>query len=178
MSIETTQPTETAGPAGDDLGALGRLRVGHGFDVHPWAPDADRPLVLGGVRFPDHVGLAGHSDADVLAHVCIDAILSATGLGDIGTLFPDTDPALAGANSVDLLGRASALVVEAGWRLVNVDCTVVLDRPKLAPHRAAIEAALSAAAGAPVTVKAKRTEGVGGLIDGVHGWAVALAVAP
>ncbi|MFV0257904.1 MAG: 2-C-methyl-D-erythritol 2,4-cyclodiphosphate synthase [Acidimicrobiales bacterium] len=183
MSSETTEPIETAvpaGPGGDglDVGVLARLRVGHGFDVHPWATDADRPLVLGGVTFPDHVGLAGHSDADVVAHACTDAVLSATGHGDIGTMFPDTDPELAGADSVAMLRRAVAGVVDAGWCLVNVDCTVVLDHPKLAPHRATIEARLSAATGAPVTVKAKRSEGVGGLTDGVHGWAVALVVAP
>ncbi|MGH9231838.1 MAG: 2-C-methyl-D-erythritol 2,4-cyclodiphosphate synthase, partial [Acidimicrobiales bacterium] len=104
-----------------------RVRVGQGYDVHPFSDDPDRPLVLGGVAFPGERGLAGHSDADVIAHAVIDALLGAAGLGDIGGHFPDTDPAWAGADSIDLLCRAVADVRAAGWQPQNVDCTVVLD---------------------------------------------------
>jgi len=151
------------------------IRVGQGFDVHPFADEA-RPLVLGGVTFDGARGLAGHSDADVVAHAVTDAVLGAAGLGDIGQQFPDTDPALAGADSVELLRRAAALVREAGWSPVNADCSVVLDAPKLAPRKAEMESLLSAALGAPVTVKGKRTEGVGALgrEEGIAAWAVAL----
>jgi 2-C-methyl-D-erythritol 2,4-cyclodiphosphate synthase len=152
------------------------VRVGQGFDVHPWSDDPARSLVLGGVRFETERGLAGHSDADVAAHACLDALLGAAGLGDIGTLFPDTDPALAGADSIELLREAARLVRAAGWEPGNIDCTLVLDRPKLAPVRDQMEARLSDALGAPVTVKGKRTEGVGSLGrgEGVVGLAVAL----
>lgn len=152
------------------------VRVGQGFDVHPVSDDPARRLVLGGVTFPDAPGLAGHSDADVIAHAVTDALLGAAGLGDIGQHFPDTDPALAGADSVELLRRAAEAVRAAGWVPGNVDCTIVIDAPKLAPHRDRIQANLSAAVGAPVTVKGKRTEGVGALGRGeaVACFAVAL----
>lgn len=150
------------------------MRVGLGFDVHPYA-DRDG-LVLGGVVFEDERALAGHSDADVVAHAVIDALLGAAGLGDVGSHFPDTDPALAGADSIALLRAASSTLHDAGWRAVNVDCAVVLDAPKLAVQRDAMQQRLSDAAGAPVTVKAKRTEGVGALGrgEGIACWAVAL----
>ncbi len=153
-----------------------RLRVGQGFDVHPFSDDPARALVLGGVAFPGAPGLAGHSDADVIAHAVTDALLGAAGLGDIGQHFPDTDPALAGADSIDLLCRAVADVRAAGWAPQNVDCTVVLEAPKLAPHRDAIHERLTAAVGAPVTVKGKRAEGLGALgrSEGVACFAVAL----
>ena len=109
------------------------VRVGQGFDVHPFSDDPARRLVLGGVTFDEGTGLAGHSDADVVAHAVTDALLGAAGLGDIGQHFPDTDPALAGADSIDLLRRAVADVRAAGWAPGNVDCTVVLEAPKLAP---------------------------------------------
>lgn len=152
------------------------FRIGQAFDVHAVSDDPDRVLVLGGVRFPGAPGLAGHSDADVVAHACTDALLGAAGLGDIGQMFPDTDPALAGADSVDLLRRAAEEVRAAGWRPGNIDCSVVLDRPKLAPVKAEMEANLSTAAGAPVTVTGRRSEGVGALGrgEGVAAWAVAL----
>ena len=115
------------------------LRVGQGFDVHPWSDEVDRPLVLGGVTVPDHRGLEGHSDADVIAHACTDALLGGAGVGDIGQLFPDTDPGLAGADSLGLLARAVRAAAEAGWAAVNIDCTVVLDRPRIAPLREEME---------------------------------------
>ena len=111
------------------------LRVGMGFDVHRTGDDPDRPFVLGGVRFADRPGLVGHSDADAVAHAAADALLGAAGLGDIGEHFPDTDPAWAGADSIGLLAEATRRVREAGWVPSNVDCTVVADEPKLAPHR-------------------------------------------
>ena len=154
------------------------IRVGQGFDVHPWSDDPARPLVLGGVRFAGQTGLAGHSDADVVAHACTDALLGASGLGDIGQLFPDTDERWRGADSLALLAEAARAVRRAGWEPANVDCTVVLDRPKLAPHRQSMQERLSAAVAAPVTVKGKRTEGVGSLGrgEGVVCHAVALVV--
>lgn len=153
------------------------IRIGQGFDIHPFSDDPDRPMILGGVRF-DGVGpgLAGHSDADVIAHAVTDAVLGAAGLGDIGSHFPDTDPSLAGADSIDLLRRAAASVRLAGWEPQNADCSVVLDAPKLAPSRAEMETRLSDALGAPVTVKGKRPEGIGSLgrNEGIACWAVAL----
>ena len=152
------------------------VRVGQGFDVHPFSSEAGRPLVLGGVSFSGLPGLAGHSDGDVIAHAITDALLGAAGLGDIGQLFPDTDPAWAGADSVDLLRRAVGVLHDGGWRPQNVDCTVVLDEPKLAPQRAAIQNRLGQAVGAPVTVKGKRAEGLGALgrAEGIACFAVAL----
>ncbi len=150
------------------------LRVGHGFDVHPWTDAEDRHLVLGGTHFPEVAGLAGHSDADPIAHACTDAVLAAAGCPDIGQLFSDTDPANAGADSVDLLRRAMVEVRRAGWSVVNVDCTIVLDAPKLAPHKAEIERRLTEVVGGSVAVKGKRTEGVAGLQGGVQCHAVAL----
>lgn len=150
------------------------VRVGQGFDVHPWSDDPTKPLVLGGVTVADHPGLRGHSDADVVAHACTDAVLGAAGLGDIGQLFPDTDPGLAGADSLRLLTEAVDLVNRSGWRVANIDCTVVLDRPKIAPIRAEMEQNLGQVVGAPVTIKGKRTEGLASLGEGAHCWAVAL----
>ena len=152
------------------------MRIGQGFDVHPFSDDPERPLVLGGVRFPGSRGLAGHSDADVIAHAVTDALLGAAGLGDIGEHFPDTDPALEGADSIEMLRRAVALVREAGWRPGNVDCTVVLEAPRLAPQRAEVQRRLADAVGAPVTVTGKRPEGLGALgrSEGIACFAVAL----
>jgi 2-C-methyl-D-erythritol 2,4-cyclodiphosphate synthase len=150
------------------------MRVGIGFDVHPFAED-DKPLVLGGIGF-DGRGLAGHSDGDVIIHAVIDALLGAAGLGDIGEHFPDTDPQWKGADSADLLVATATLLGQRGWRVENVDCSVVLDAPKLAPRRAAMQERLSSSVGAPVTVKGKRPEGLGALGrgEGIAAWAVAL----
>lgn len=149
------------------------MRVGHGFDSHPFGDDPSRPLMLGGVAFDSDLCLVGHSDADVVAHACADALLGAAGLGDIGSWFPDDDPAHAGADSIDLLRQVVAAVSDAGWRAVNIDCSVVAEAPKLAPHRSAMQARLSGTVGAPVTVKGKRPEGLGP-VDGIACWAVAL----
>lgn len=152
------------------------LRVGQGFDVHRFSDDPARPLVLGGVTFPGERGLAGHSDADVIAHAVTDAILGAAGLGDIGELFPDSDPGLEGADSIGLLRAAVELVSGHGWHPINVDCAVVLDEPNLSSHKAEMQQLLSAAVGAPVGVKGRRSEGLGaiGRGEGVAAWAVAL----
>jgi len=149
-------------------------RVGQGFDVHPFTDDPDRRLVLGGVVLPGP-GLAGHSDADVVAHAVADALLGAAGLGDIGTHFPDTDPAYAGVDSMELLARV-VLSVTASHHIGNVDITVILEAPKLAPHRADIQRRLEDVVGAPVSLKAKRAESLGALgrREGVACLAVAL----
>ena len=152
------------------------VRVGQGFDVHPFIDDVERPLVLGGVTFPGDRALRGHSDADVIAHACTDALLGAAGLGDIGQHFGDTDPTWAGADSVEMLREATRRVRDAGWEPGNVDASVVTDHPKLAPVRSEMEARLSDAVGAPVTVKGRRPEGLGALGrgEGVACWAVAV----
>ncbi len=152
------------------------VRVGQGFDVHRISDDPQRPLVLGGVAFDGAPGLVGHSDADVVAHAVADALLGAAGLGDIGQQFPDTDPRWRGADSIDLLTRVAAMVGEAGWIVGNVDCSVVCEAPKLAPHRPQMERRLSDAAGGPVTVKGRRAEGLGaiGRGEGIACWAVAV----
>ena len=112
------------------------VRVGQGFDVHAFSDDPDRVLVLGGVVFDGEPGLVGHSDADVVAHACADALLGAAGLGDIGQLFPDTIRRWAGADSIDLLREVVGRVRADGVGAGNVDCTVVCERPELAPRRA------------------------------------------
>jgi 2-C-methyl-D-erythritol 2,4-cyclodiphosphate synthase len=147
-----------------------------GFDVHPFSDDPGRRLVLGGVAFDGERGLAGHSDADVVAHAVADALLGAAALGDLGTRFPDTDPAWAGADSLDLLAQVVAAVRAEGWGPANVDCALVLEAPRLAPRVATMNERLSAAVGAPVTVKPRRAEGLGALgrAEGVACWAVAL----
>jgi 2-C-methyl-D-erythritol 2,4-cyclodiphosphate synthase len=156
------------------------IRVGHGFDVHRFSDDADRVLRLAGVEVPGHRGLAGHSDADVIAHAVADALLGAVGRGDIGELFPDSDPAWAGADSMTLLASVAALVAGDAWRVGNVDVTVVAESPRIAPHRSAMQDKLSALLDAPVSVKGKRAEGLGALgrQEGIACWAVALVERP
>ena len=151
------------------------LRVGNGFDVHRFGDDPQRPLVLGGVRF-DGPGLVGHSDADVVAHACAEAVLGPTDLGDLGTLFPDTDPRWAGADSIELLAEVARRTLDAGWRVLNVDCSVIAERPKLAPRRAEMQERLSAAVGAPVTLAGRRAERMGALgrVEGIAVFATAL----
>jgi 2-C-methyl-D-erythritol 2,4-cyclodiphosphate synthase len=149
------------------------VRFGLGIDTHRFAEG--RPLILGGVEIPHDRGLAGWSDADVLAHAVTDAVLGAAALGDIGQHFPDTDERWRGADSLELLREAVSRVAAEGWRVEFVDATVMLERPKVAPHREAIMAALSDAVGAPVHVKATTGEGMGfvGREEGVAALAVA-----
>lgn len=151
-------------------------RVGIGVDVHPFAaPGEVRTLILGGVTFPREPGLAGHSDADVVAHAVSDAMLGAAGLGDIGMHFPDTDERWRGADSLALLAEVAGRVRAAGYRFVNADCTVIAERPGIAVAREEMITKLSAAAGGPVHVKATRPEGLGALgrVEGIACWAVA-----
>ncbi len=139
-----------------------QLRVGSGHDTHRLAPG--RALVLGGVPIAHDRGLLGHSDADVLLHAITDALLGAAGLGDIGDAFPDTDPAYAGIDSALLLAQALERVRGGGWRLLNVDCTIFAERPKLSPHKATIRARLAELLGLAadaVNIKAKTGEKVG-----------------
>jgi 2-C-methyl-D-erythritol 2,4-cyclodiphosphate synthase len=138
------------------------MRIGHGYDLHALAPG--RRLVLGGVDIPHSHGPIAHSDGDVLLHALADALLGAAALGDIGQHFPDTDPAYAGADSRVLLRRVEALVRDAGYGVVNIDATVLAQRPKLAPHRDAMRANIAADLGldiGAVSVKATTTEGLG-----------------
>jgi 2-C-methyl-D-erythritol 2,4-cyclodiphosphate synthase len=148
-------------------------RTGLGIDSHRFA--SGRRLVLGGVEIPHERGLDGHSDADVLAHAITDAILGAASMGDIGTHFPDTDERWRGADSIELLREIVRRVAAEGWRVEHVDATVMLERPKLAPHREAIMARLSEAVGASVHVKATTGERMGfvGREEGVAAMAVA-----
>jgi 2-C-methyl-D-erythritol 2,4-cyclodiphosphate synthase len=137
------------------------VRVGSGYDLHRLAEG--RPLILGGVTIPFDRGLAGHSDADVLSHAITDAILGAASLGDIGQRFPDTDARWKDASSIGLLAEVAALAREHGFAVINVDATVIAERPKLGPHRSAIVARLCEAlsvAPSAVSVKGKTNEGV------------------
>lgn len=152
-------------------------RIGHGYDVHRLVEG--RRLVLGGVEVPCDRGLLGHSDADVVAHALMDAVLGALREGDIGRLFPDTDPAYAGADSLELMRRVAGLARERGWRVVDCDCTIAAQAPKLAPYRDQMRANMAAALGVPVEsvgVKATTTERLGfvGREEGIAAWAVAL----
>ena len=153
------------------------LRIGHGFDVHAFCEG--RPLVLGGVTVSSERGLAGHSDADVVAHALMDAVLGALREGDIGKLFPDDDPAYEGADSLVLMRRVAELVRARGWRVVDADCTIAAQAPKLAPYREQMRERMAAALGVPVDavgVKATTTERLGfvGREEGIAAWAVAL----
>ena len=152
------------------------LRVGQGFDIHPFSDEPDRPLVLGGVTIEGAPGLGGHSDADVIAHAVADSLLGAAGLGDLGSLFPASDPTWRSADSLRLLGVVVERVGEGGWSVANVDCSVVAETPRLAPHIAAMEERLTGVVGAPVTVKPKRAEALGALgrSEGIACFAVAL----
>jgi 2-C-methyl-D-erythritol 2,4-cyclodiphosphate synthase len=152
-------------------------RVGVGVDVHTLA--AGVPMHLAGLHFPDEPrGLAGHSDGDAAAHACCDALLSAAGLGDLGSTFGTADPAWAGASGVALLAETATRVRAAGFEVGNLAVQVVGSRPKLAPRRTEAEAALAAAAGAPVAVSATTTDGLGltGRGEGVAAVATALVV--
>lgn len=138
------------------------IRVGQGFDIHRFSEDATRILVLGGQRF-DGPGLEAVSDGDVVAHACAEALLGAAGLGDLGAHFPEDDASSMGADSIELLARVAAMVGDQGWNVGNVDCSVIAEAPRIAPAKAAMEATLSRAVGAPVSVKGRRAEALGAL---------------
>ena len=155
------------------------IRVGIGVDAH--ALEEGVPLVLGGVRFDHPRGLAGHSDGDVLAHALVDAVLGAAGLGDIGSLFPSGDERFRGADSLELLREAYRQVQEAGWTLVNADCVLVGEEPRIAAHRDEMRRRLSeAVGGGEVNVRATTTDGLGftGRGEGLAAHAVALLERP
>lgn len=145
----------------------GSYRIGQGFDIHRLVPD--RNLIVGGVQIPHDTGLSGHSDADVLLHALMNALLGAMGKGDIGTHFPDTDPEYEGVSSANLLGHVIGLMREAGFGIVNADVTVIAQRPRLAPHYGAIRASLAELMNVPeasVNVKAGTMEGLGSIGEG------------
>ena len=159
------------------------IRVGLGYDVHPFGTDGD--LVIGGVTVPDAPALAGHSDADVVAHAVADALLGPAGLPDLGELFPASDPAYAGASSLGLLTDIASRIAAAGWWIGNVDVAIAAERPRLGPHVAAMVANVAAALeparepmgrGIHVAIRPKRGEGLGfiGREEGIAVWAVAL----
>ena len=156
------------------------IRIGHGFDVHAFAEG--RRLIIGGVDIPHERGLLGHSDADVLIHAICDALLGAAGLGDIGRHFPDSDARYKGVDSRELLRHVAGLLDERGWRVGNVDATIIAQAPKMAPHIPAMGANLAEDMGIPPTalnVKATTTERLGftGRGEGIAAEAVCLIVA-
>lgn len=152
------------------------LKIGFGYDIHPFEPG--RTLMLGGIPIPHSAGLAGHSDGDALVHAVIDALLGAAGEGDIGQLFP-ADPKTQGTNSLTYLADVRRRLDAGGWRIVNVDTVVVTELPKIAPHVAAMKAALCPLLGIPepaLGIKGKTNEGLGPVGEGkaIACWAVAL----
>ena len=159
------------------------MRVGLGFDVHAFG--GDRPLVVGGVEIPDHPGLVGHSDADVIAHAVADSLLGATGFPDLGEMFPASDDRYAGVSSLALLSEVAAKVGKAGWWVNNVDVVIAAERPQLAPHIPAMVEQIVATLGAVreplglgvhVSITPKRGEGLGfvGRAEGIAAWAVSM----
>lgn len=153
------------------------LRIGQGYDVHRLAEN--RNLVLGGITIPYTCGLLGHSDADVLTHAIIDALTGATGMGDIGELFPDTDPSYAGISSVSLLEEVSTKLQSSGWQLVNIDATVIAQAPKLSPYKIKMRNTIAHALDVPierVTIKATTEEHLGftGRGEGIAAQVIAL----
>ena len=153
------------------------MRIGHGYDVHKLVPDRD--LILGGVKLPFHLGLLGHSDADVLLHAVSDALLGAAGLGDIGRHFPDTDPQYRGADSLELLKIVGQKVAAANYRISNIDVTLIAQRPKVKDHIGAMQQNIAGALQLDVSrvnVKATTEEGLGftGSLEGISCHAVCL----
>jgi 2-C-methyl-D-erythritol 2,4-cyclodiphosphate synthase len=156
-----------------------QLRIGNGYDIHRLV--TDRPLILGGIPIDHELGLDGHSDADVLTHAIMDALLGALSLGDIGHYFPPGDPEWAGADSLKLLAKVADLIAEQGWQVGNIDSVVVAERPKLKPHIAAMRAHIAQVLGIlpeQVGVKATTNEKLGpvGREEGISAYAVALLV--
>ena len=153
------------------------MRIGHGYDVHKLVPERD--LILGGVKIPFQLGLLGHSDADVLLHAVSDALLGAAGLGDIGRHFPDTDPQYKGADSLELLKTVGQKVTAAGYRISNIDVTLIAQKPKVKDHIFAMQENIAGALGLEVSrvnVKATTEEGLGftGTLEGISCHAVCL----
>ena len=136
------------------------FRIGQGFDVHPFSQDPARPLIIGGEILPGP-GLEGHSDADLLAHATADALLGAAGLEDIGHYFPDTESSTLNANSMEILKTVVELINKEGWEICNVDCNVIIEKPKIQPYKKDIEKRMSDILKSPVTVNGRRAEGLG-----------------
>ena len=149
------------------------MRIGQGFDSHQWDDDLSKPLILGGVKFDSDSSLKGHSDGDVIIHACIDALLGAAGLGDIGMLFPDNDPAYKTVDSSGLLEIVVSKLHDENWEVINVDCSVIAEQPKISSRKSEIESKISKILGAPFSVKGKHPEGLEAL-NGVMCLAVAL----
>lgn len=155
------------------------VRIGNGYDIHQLV--SDRPLILGGINIPHHLGLLGHSDADVLTHAIMDALLGALSLGDIGHYFPPTDPQWKGADSLELLAQVNQLIHSQGWRISNLDSVIVAERPKIKPHiqamRDRLAAVLQIEAG-QIGIKATTNEKMDavGREEGIAAYAVALLV--
>jgi 2-C-methyl-D-erythritol 2,4-cyclodiphosphate synthase len=155
------------------------IRIGNGYDIHQLV--RDRPLILGGVTIEHELGLLGHSDADVLTHAIMDALLGALSLGDIGHYFPPGDPEWAGADSLKLLAKVAELITAQGWQVGNIDSVVVAERPKLKPHIAAMRAKIAGVLNLPpeqIGIKATTNEKLGpvGREEGISAYAVALLV--
>lgn len=155
------------------------IRIGNGYDIHRLV--ADRPLILGGVNIPHSLGLLGHSDADVLTHAIMDALLGALSLGDIGHYFPPSDPQWEGANSITLLEQVLQIIQSQGWQIGNIDSTVVAEQPKLKPHLKAIRSTLASAMNlerSRISIKATTNEKLGpvGREEGICAYAVVLLV--
>lgn len=156
------------------------IRIGNGYDIHRLV--SDRALILGGVKIPHELGLLGHSDADVLTHAIMDAMLGALSLGDIGLYFPPTDPKWAGADSLELLAQVNGLIDDKGWKIGNIDSVVVAERPKLKPHISAMRDRLAEVLQIDpdaIGIKATTNEKLGpvGREEGIAAYAVALLVA-
>lgn len=171
------QNTPSPSAASNASQTFSAIRVGLGYDVHAFAPE--RKLILGGVEIPHNQGLDGHSDADVLLHAIADALLGATRLGDIGKLFPDTDPAYKGADSMKLLSAVADLVSKEGFQILDLDCVIAAQAPKLSPYRDEMRENIARACGIPkenVGLKATTTEHLGfeGREEGISAQAVAL----
>ena len=149
------------------------MRIGQGFDSHQWDDDLSKPLILGGVKFDSDSSLKGHYDGDVIIHACIDALLGAAGLGDIGMLFPDNDPAYKNVDSSELLEIVVSKLHDENWEVINVDCSVIAEQPKISSRKSEIESKISKILGAPFSVKCKHPEGLEAL-NGVMCLAVAL----
>jgi 2-C-methyl-D-erythritol 2,4-cyclodiphosphate synthase len=155
------------------------MRIGNGYDIHRLVPG--RALILGGINIPHSLGLLGHSDADVLTHALMDALLGALSLGDIGHYFPPSDPQWAGANSLDLLQQVHQLVVQQGWAIANLDSVIVAERPKLKPHLGSMKAKLAEVLHLEpqqIGIKATTNEQLGptGREEGIAAYAVALLI--
>ena len=135
------------------------MRIGQGFDSHQWDDDLSQPLILGGVKFDSDSSLKGHSDGDVIIHACIDALLGAAGLGDIGMLFPDNDPVYKNVDSSELLEIVVSKLHDENWEVINVDCSVIAEQPKISSRKSEIESKISKILGAPFPSKVNTLKG-------------------